>query len=287
MIETILLLTLPFFFIGIINKMKAVFVGKQGASIFQPYYDFIKLIQKGEVISKTTSFIFKLAPSVNLACVILSALIITLFHFEGDFIVFMYVLALGKFLTVLAAMDTGSSFEGMGASREVSYTSFVEPAFFIIIASICALVGVNSFTSIHSVYQTNPLLAIISTLVFFMMILIEGSRTPIDDPKTHLELTMIHEVMVLDNAGIDLAFINYANALKMLVFATIISNIFVAHSNIWHLVSFLVIALVVAIIETIGARIRLTHIIEYTFVMIALALVVMALVMSVLFGGAI
>ena len=120
-----------------------------------------------------------------------------------------------------------------------------------------------------------------------MMILIEGSRTPIDDPKTHLELTMIHEVMVLDNSGVDLAFINYANALKMLVFATIISNIFVAHSNILHLVSFLIIALLIAIIETIGARIRLTHIIEYTFVMIALALLVMALVMSVLFGGAI
>lgn len=287
MIETILLLILPFLFIGIINKLKAVFVGKQGAPIFQPYYDFAKLIQKGEVISKTTSFIFKLAPSVNLACVILSALIVTVLHFEGDFIVFMYILALGKFLTVIAAMDTGSSFEGMGASREVSYTSFVEPAFFIIIASACAMFGINSFASIHSMYLSNPLLAIISTIVLFMMILIEGSRTPIDDPKTHLELTMIHEVMVLDNSGVDLAFINYANALKMLVFATIISNIFVAHSNIWHLASFLVIAFVIATIETIGARIRLTHIIEYTFVMIALALLVMALVMSVLFGGAI
>lgn len=288
MIELIILLTFPFLFIGIINKIKAKLVGKQGASIFQPYFDFYRLLNKGEVISKTTSFVFKIAPSINLACVLLSAILICVCHFKGDFILFAYILALGKFLTVAAALDTGSSFEGMGASREVSYTSFVEPAFFMIMASICALAGIYSFESLHDLFNSNNLLiAIISATVLFMMILIEGSRTPIDDPKTHLELTMIHEVMVLDNSGIDLAFINYTSALKMLIFSTIIANIFFTHSVPGDLLCYLITAVLIAIIETIGARIRLTHIIEYTFVMISLALVVMAIVMSDLFGGSI
>jgi len=286
MMQLIILLLLPFLFTGLINKLKAILVGKQGASIFQQYYDFIKLIQKGEVISNTTSFIFKIAPTINLSCTIVAAIILTLFHFEGDFILFAYLLALGKFLSVLAAMDTGSSFEGMGAAREVSYTSFVEPAFFIIVSSICALKGIYSFESLYSLFgvQTS-LISVIIIMVLFMMILIEGSRTPIDDPKTHLELTMIHEVMVLDNSGVDLAFINYASALKMLLFSTLIANI-VAGSNIFgYLLAYSVVAICIALIETVGARIRLTHIIEYTFLMISFALVVMSLMLSSVFKG--
>lgn len=286
MIELFFLLTLPFLFIGIINKLKAVFVGKQGASIFQPYFDFIKLMKKGEIISNTTSFVFKIAPVINLVCIIIGAIIISVYHVEGDFILFAYILALGKFFTVIAAMDTGSSFEGMGAAREVSYTSFVEPAFFIILASVCAFSGVNSFSGLNLLFmQNNILISVIVAIVLFMMILIEGARTPIDDPKTHLELTMIHEVMILDNSGVDLGFINYASALKMLVFSSLIANIFVPYSILLHLVCFLIIAFLIALIETIGARIRLTHIIEYTFVMISLSLVIMSLVMSGLFGG--
>ena len=286
MIKFILILLLPFLFTGLINKLKAVFVGKKGASIFQQYYDFIKLVQKGEVFSTTSSFVFQLAPAINLVCTLLAAIIVVLWHFEGDFILFAYILALGKFLSVIAAMDTGSSFEGMGASREVSYTSFVEPAFFIIISSIAALKGIYSFESLFSLFgiQTS-LISFIVVAVLFMMILIEGSRTPIDDPKTHLELTMIHEVMVLDNSGVDLAFINYASALKMLIFSTIIGAIFFGNSILGYLVVYILTALAIAIIETIGARIRLTHIIEYTFIMISLALVVMSLVLSSLFKG--
>ena len=136
MIQVIVLFLLPLLFTGFINKLKALFVGKQGAPILQQYFDCIKLIQKGEVISNTTSFVFQVAPSINLACMIIASFIVALFHFEGDFILFAYILALGKFFSVIAAMDTGSSFEGMGAAREVSYTSFVEPALFIIISAI-------------------------------------------------------------------------------------------------------------------------------------------------------
>ena len=285
----LIVLILPFFFIGLINKMKAIYVGKQGASIFQPYYDFFKLIKKGEVISETSSFIFQIAPSINLACTIIAAVLLTLFHFEGDFILFSYVLALGKFFSVIAAMDTGSSFEGMGASREVSYTSFVEPAFFIIIGSLAALSGHYSFLSIFGLLQSKNeivmLIAILAVFAIFMMILIEGSRVPIDDPKTHLELTMIHEVMVLDNSGVDLAFIHYASALKMLLFSALIAAI-ICPQYLWaSLLVILFIAFLIATIESIGARIRLTHIIEYTFTMIAVALIVMALVLLIMHGG--
>ncbi|MBS4759585.1 MAG: NADH-quinone oxidoreductase subunit H [Clostridium sp.] len=282
-------LVLPFLFIGLINKMKALYVGKQGASVFQPYFDFFKLIKKGEVLSDTSSFVFRIAPSVNLACTIIAAVLLTLFHFSGDFILFSYILAVGKFFSVIAAMDTGSSFEGMGASREVSYTSFVEPAFFIIIGSVAALNGHYSFVSIFGLLQSKNeivmLIAVLAIFAIFMMILIEGSRVPIDDPKTHLELTMIHEVMVLDNSGVDLAFIHYASALKMLLFSALISFI-ICPQYFWaEILVILFIAFLIATIESIGARIRLTHIIEYTFTMIAVALIVMALVLLIMHGG--
>lgn len=282
-------LLLPFLFIGLINKMKAVYVGKQGAPVLQPYYDFFKLIKKGEVLSDTSSFVFKIAPSINLACIIVAAIILTLLNFNGDFILFSYVLALGKFFSVIAAMDTGSSFEGMGASREVSYTSLVEPAFFIIIGSVAALSGVHSFRNLYALIQTHNeiviLISLLAIFALFMMILIEGSRVPIDDPKTHLELTMIHEVMVLDNSGVDLAFIHYASAMKMLLFSTLIANIICPQFWWAYWLVLLVIAFLIATIESIGARIRLTHIIEYTFVMISVALIVMSLVLLVMHGG--
>lgn len=289
MIKLILLLILPLLFTGVINKTKALFQGKKGAPLIQPYFEFIKLLSKEEIISKTTSFVFQIAPSVNFACVIIASLLITVVHFNGDFILFSYILALGKFFTVIAALDTGSSFEGMGASREVSYTSFVESAFFIILGSIAAMNGIYSFSAINSLFEKGGemtlLIGILTCFALFMMMLIEGSRVPVDDPKTHLELTMIHEVMVLDNSGVNLAFIHYANALKMLLFAAVISNIFSFGNIFVFLIVVFAIAVLIGIIESLCARIRLTHIIEYTFVLIIVALLVMALVLLVMHGG--
>lgn len=289
MIKFLLLLILPFLFIGLINKTKALISGRKGASVFQPYFDFIKLIKKGLVISDTTSFVFQIAPSINLACMILAGLLLCVFHFEGDFILFAYVLALGKFFTVIAAMDTGSSFEGMGGSREVSYTSLVEPAFFIIISSLCAIGKIYSFESLYKILSINDkilyLVVILSVIALFLMILIEGSRTPIDDPTTHLELTMIHEAMVLDNSGVDLGFILYANALKMLIFTTLIASIITPNNIYGYILEIVIVAVLIGIIESVTARLRLTHIIEYTFVLITLALIIMALSLLTLYGG--
>lgn len=289
MMRFLLLLILPFLFVGLINKTKAIISGRKGASIFQPYFDFVKLMKKGVVISDTTSFIFQIAPSINLACMILAGLLLCVFHFEGDFILFAYTLALGKFFTVIAAMDTGSSFEGMGASREVSYTSLVEPAFFIIISSICALGKVYSFESLYKIlsfdHKMVVLIVILSVIVLFLMILIEGSRTPVDDPTTHLELTMIHEVMVLDNSGVDLGFIIYANALKMMLFTTLIASIVTPYCICGYIAEIFIVAVLIGIIESVSARLRLTHIIEYTFVLITIALIIMALTLLTLYGG--
>lgn len=289
MIKFILFLILPFLFIGLINKTKALISGRKGASVFQPYFDFIKLMKKGIVISETTSFIFQIAPSINLACMILAGFLLCVFHFEGDFILFAYVLALGKFFTIIAAMDTGSSFEGMGASREASYTSLVEPAFFIIISSICAIGHIYSFESLYKILSLDhkmwTLIIILSVIALFLMILVEGSRTPVDDPTTHLELTMIHEAMILDNSGIDLGFIFYANALKMLLFVTVIASIVTPYFLWGYIFETFIIAVLIGIIESISARLRLTHIIEYTFVLVTIALIIMALALLTLYGG--
>ncbi len=289
MIKFIMLLILPFLFIGIINKTKALVSGRQGASIFQPYFDFFKLIKKGIVISETTSFIFQIAPTINLACIVMACSLVCIFHFQGDFILFAYILALGKFFSITAAMDTGSSFEGMGASREASYTSLIEPAFFIIISSICAVGHIYSFESLSKILSFNSkvwlLIILLATIALFLMILIEGSRTPVDDPTTHLELTMIHEAMVLDNSGVDLAFISYSNALKMLLFTGLIASLLAPQSILGTGIVILTISLIIGLIESISARLRLTHIIEYTFVLITIALIIMALSLLNLYGG--
>lgn len=289
MIKLIILLTIPLLFIGIINKTKAIISGRQGASIFQPYFDVFKLVKKGLVISETTSFVFQLAPSINLACIIMASILLCFSNFEGNFIIFAYTLALGKFFTVIAAMDTGSSFEGMGASREVSYTSLVEPAFFIIISSICAIGQIYSFESLGKLVsfenKITLLIASLSILAMFLTLLIEGSRTPVDDPTTHLELTMIHEAMVLDNSGVDLGFIHYANALKMLLYVTLISAIIFPTNIVGYVILIALTAIIIGIIESISARLRLTHIIEYTFVLVTISLIIMALALLILKGG--
>jgi formate hydrogenlyase subunit 4 len=212
----LIILFFPFIFLGIINKVKALWAGRIGPSIIQPFYDFIKLLKKGEVISATTTFIFKLAPSIILMSIFFAALVVpmashkSIVSFNGDFIVFAYILALGKFFSITSALDTGSSFEGMGASREATISTLVEPAFFIILSTFSLVSGKLSFAGIFSYLNYNNLIytlvIVLCVITFFIMMITESCRVPIDDPNTHLELTMIHEVMILDNSGVDLGF---------------------------------------------------------------------------------
>ena len=305
MLEKILNFTIiilvPFIMVGIINKTKAFWAGRKGASIFQPLYDFIRLIKKDFVISNTTSLVFKITPIIAITTAISAAMFVPLafghaiINIPAGFIIFAYTLGLGKFFALISAMDTGSSFEGMGASREACFTTIVEPAFFTIIASVMALTGNYTFDCLHKIIENaqgyGALLTVIAVVALFLMILIEGSRVPVDDPTTHLELTMIHEVMILDNSGSDLALISWANAIKMLLISSLIANLIIPQ-NVesfigagLYLLIILALAVIIGTIESSIARIRMSHVFEFVFIMSSLALVVLSLVVARMFGG--
>jgi formate hydrogenlyase subunit 4 len=299
-INIALLFILPLFFLGFINRIKSLWAGRQGPPVMQPLRDFIKLMKKGEVISTTSSFVFRIAPSVNFAAVIAAGLIApmaggsSVVSFEADFILFAYLLGAGKFLTVIGAMDTGSSFEGMGASREVAFSALVEPAFFIIIASLGLISGEITFDGLFSMARGGDVALLIIPLcaiALFIMLLAEGCRVPVDDPNTHLELTMIHEVMVLDNSGPDLGFIMYAAGMKMIVFGALIANLIIPSGiSFWASLGLFVaiqaaLAVVIGTIESVMARLRMTHVPQFLLFMSAISVVILSTVMLFISGG--
>ena len=235
----ILIVIAAFFFPGIILRTKSIASGRKGPGLLQPVKDIIVLLKKGSVFSTTTGLIFQIAPAVTLASVICAMLLLpfaeqkALFSFEGDFVLFAYLLALGKFFTVIAALDTGSSFEGMGASREALFSLLVEPAFFILLATFAMFTGYTSFSVIfnHFFITGNDyvmIYSIIGIYLFIQIAMVENSRVPIDDPKTHLELTMIHEVMILDYSGFDKALIHIGTYLKFALYGSLIYNLIVS-----------------------------------------------------------
>ena len=237
LLNFIILLFVPFLMMGIIKKTKTFWAGKKGPSIFQPLYDFIRLIKKDFVISNTTSIVFRIAPIITFSTVLFASLFVplasgsALINIPAGLIVFAYTLALGKFASMISAMDTGSSFEGMGASREACFSTIVEPAFFMVMASIMALSGNYTFDALSNIIASagnyGVLIIIFSVVVLFIMMLTEASRVPVDDPATHLELTMIHEVMILDNSGSDLALFSWANSIKLLLLSSLIANMII------------------------------------------------------------
>jgi formate hydrogenlyase subunit 4 len=288
-------------FIGIINKTKAFWTGRKGASILQPFYDFIRLLKKDMVISSVTSGVFNIAPIITFTSTIFAGLFIpiiahkSIISFEGSFILFAYILGLGKFFSLIGAMDTGNSFEGMGASREASFSTIVEPAFFIIMASIIALTGNYTFDSFALILQNagsyGILIIVLSVLSLFIMLLVEGCRVPVDDPNTHLELTMIHEVMVLDNSGIDLGFILYGSAMKMIIFSSLIANLLIPsglgvfNSLLLYSGIILLLAITIGTIESSFARLRISHVFEFIFIMSSFSLIVLSLAVIKLYGN--
>ncbi|MBO5385864.1 NADH-quinone oxidoreductase subunit H [bacterium] len=301
LINLIILLFVPFLMMGLIKKTKSFWGGRKGPSIMQPWFDFVRLMKKDFVISNTTSAVFKITPVITFASVIFAGLFVPLasgsaiVNIPVGLIVFAYILGLGKFFALISAMDTGSSFEGMGASREACFTSIVEPAFFMVIGSIMALTGNYTFDALGKILSSagtyGILIIVFTALVLFIMLLTEGSRVPVDDPATHLELTMIHEVMILDNSGSDLALLTWANGIKMLLISSLIAYMIIP-SNVSDFVGVLlylgVIALLSMIIGTVEsgmARIRMSHVFEFVFIMSSLALVVLSLVMARMFGG--
>ena len=257
---------------GVINRVKATFGGRSGQPLLQPYHDLLKLLfTKGAVYSKTTTWVFRLGPIAGLAAVVMVLTLTPLssmpavLAFPGDMILFAYLLGLMRFLTVIAALDTGSSFEGMGASREVFFSMLAEPALFLSLAVVASQTQSLSLTEmIPRVSATGPELALIA-VALFIVLLCENSRIPFDDPNTHLELTMIHEVMVLDHSGPDLAFILYGASLKLWALGALLMGILLpsgVYSSCWRelpmaLGGMLTLAFIVGVVESVTARVRL------------------------------
>ena len=222
--------------LGVINRTKALAAGRSGASVWQPYFDLRKLAGKEVALSRTTTWVFLAAPALAVATPLLAGLLVPLgsfaapISFAGDFVLFTYLFALGRFFTAAAALDTGSPFEGMGAAREVGFAWLTEPALFFAFLALCRLSGSLRLSQMLRATEgglwlerTAPLLLIAAGL--FIVLLTECSRIPVDDPNTHLELTMIHEVMVLDHSGPLLGLVEYGAALKLFVLEAMLLHV--------------------------------------------------------------
>jgi formate hydrogenlyase subunit 4 len=263
---------------GIIQRTKAFFAGRRGPPLLQPYFDLWKLLHKGAVYSTATTWVFRAGPPVGLAAVLAVLTLVplggadALVAFPGDLVLFAYLLGLLRFLTILAALDTTSSFEGMGASREAWFSALAEPALFLALAVVARKTEAVSLSSMFasieaSVWiESGPALVLV-TATLFVVLLAENCRIPVDDPSTHLELTMIHEVMVLDHGGIDFAFISYGAALKLWVFASLVVSLTIPFGEIdpwtgtvFYVLGILVLGMVVGTVESTMARLRLQYV---------------------------
>lgn len=280
---SLLALILSPLLLGIINRTKAFFAGRRGQPLLQPYNDIIKLLGKGAVYSKTTSWVFRAGPMVGLASAVSALLLLPLggapapVSFTGDLILLAYLLGVMRFFTVAAALDTGSSFEGMGASREVQFSALAEPALFLGLAAVAQAgqTASGSFPSLSAMYsrlsievwvQAGPALLMVAGALI-VVFLTENARMPVDDPNTHLELTMVHEVMVLDHSGPDFAMILYGASLKLWILGSLLSGILVPArtGNQWldgaaTIGGLFLLSIVVGVVESTMARLRLLRV---------------------------
>jgi formate hydrogenlyase subunit 4 len=294
MIESILLwvfaLSTAPLFAGVILKVKAFFGGRKGSPVLINYYTLVKLFKKGSVYSTSTTFIFKLGPMVSLGATATALLFLPIaghapvLSFNGDVIFILYLLGLARFFTIAAAMDTASPFEGMGAAREAYFPIICEASMFMILILFYRLTGELNLQAYLSgaqpfgFWQTagSPMLFIV--IAFFIILLTENARVPVDDPATHLELTMIHEVMVLDHSGPDFGLIEMGAFLKMFFYAAIVSRLIFpfelghAAANLaMFSLSVLIVYVAVGVVESIMARYRMDLVPKFVLTSFALA----------------
>jgi formate hydrogenlyase subunit 4 len=273
----VLYLALPPLLVGVVNRVKSVLAGRQGPPLWQLYADLWRLARKGAVYSRTTTWVFRAGPVVSVAAVVTAGLFVgfagapALLRFGGDFILVAYLLGLARFATVLAALDTGSSFEGMGSAREVTFSSLAEPALFL-----CLVTVARATHSISLSEMFGPALApawdvaapalLLACIGLFVVALAENARIPVDDPNTHLELTMIHEVMVLDHSGPDFALIVYGASMKLYLFGAILTRLALGATGTGPLAVPLFLAgmvgfaVLVGVVESTMARLRLVRV---------------------------
>ncbi len=218
--------------LGIIRKTKALLAGRSGPPLLQAYIDIAKLLRKGAVYSQTTTWVFRAGPIVSLSATALALCFVPMgdvagaLQFDGDFILVAYLLGLARFFTIAAALDTGSAFEGMGASREAQISALAEPALLLGLVVLAVQTGELSLSGIFAELPASgspSILLVVAAL--FVVFLAENARIPVDDPNTHLELTMIHEVMVLDHSGPDLGLIELGAALKLWLLGALVVSV--------------------------------------------------------------
>jgi formate hydrogenlyase subunit 4 len=259
---------------GLIHRTRSMAAGRRGTPLLQGYADLAKLLRKGAVYSRTTTWLFQASPVVGLAAVTGALALVPMMGlpapvaFEGDLILLVGLLALARFAMLLAALDTGSSFEGMGASREGAFSALVEPALVIGLATLGRGTGALSLSSLMGAPledawgRMGPALAMVA-VSFFVLLLAENARIPVDDPATHLELTMIHEVMILDHSGPDLAFLEYAAWLKLWLFAALLAGLTIPRTGSLPLDAALftagmaALAVLVGVVESTMARLQM------------------------------
>lgn len=294
--QSLILIAISPLITGIMRKIKARTQKRIGSSIFQPYYDLIKLMQKDDVVSDQSSWLFKFAPWVNFSAITTSALFIPIFiiysPFElvGDFLLLIGLFGLARFFTILGGLDTASAFGGLGSSREMMLSTIIEPALFLTIFTISLNFGatnitalINSSASSQTFITPSLMFALIS---MFVIVLAESGRLPFDNPATHLELTMIHEAMILEYSGKRLAIIEWSQSIKNLILITLLINIFlpwgitktVSIETIGiglsvYFVKVIVIAMFIAFLETRVAKWRLFRIPDLITIAIASSMV--------------
>ena len=295
--QTIVLLAVSPFIVGLIRKVKARLQVRQGASVFQPYADLAKLFRKQPVVSTTTSWIFTATPYILFASTLAAGLLVPVFvsrtplAFAGNIIALVYLLALGTFFLILAGLDAGSAFGGMGSSREAIVASLTEPAMILSIFAIALTAGsTNLNTIVHKTallegIVTDPSPHLMALAALFIVAIAETGRVPVDNPATHLELTMIHEATILEYSGRYLALVEWAAGLKLVVFLTLIANVFapwgIATSLeptalgvglVTYLVKVSALAVLIGVIESMFAKLRLFRVTDLLGVAFILAL---------------
>ena len=288
MMKITLILTQLIFFVllapflsGLITKIKNNLRMRKGQSVFQSYYNLIKLYSKGEVVSETASWIFKVTPFVMISSVLAAALLIPVFisssplSWAGDFLAIVFIFALGRFFLSLAALDTGSSFGGMGSSREMFISSLAEPALCLVVFAMFLQFGstnILAFSGIHAVSAAST----IATVALFLVTIAETSRVPVDNQETHLELTMVHEAMLLEYSGRSLALIEVASHVKQMILFFLIAQIIFPIAvpsfinltglfswGLWYFARIFIIVIAMVLVEVSVAKMRLFRVADF------------------------
>ena len=294
-IHWLFVLAMPILLVGVVNRTKSWWAARKGPRILQFAYDLQRLLGKRPVESTTATPLFRAGAYVVLVSAVVAAGMAPMLgqfapiQFSHDFIVVAYTLGLARIALMISAMDVGSSFEGMGTAREAAFSTYAEPALFLLIGAASAATGMTSFAGLIGHLHNTPYYAIIvAPLVLTLLILLqaEAARVPVDDPLTHLELTMIHEVMILDHSGPELAALQFAAAMKMTLYAGLIAALINPFNPLTSPVAcvlaslglMLAVALVVGCVESLTARLPMRWVTRYVLIASAAALGCMVVV---------